>query len=127
MPKTVRIILALAAISGFISVALGAFGAHGLKGKINESLFNAYQTGVQYQLYHTFILFVVALLLLKGLHFSLLNTAAVLFALGMVFFSGSLYWLAMGGPGWLGPVTPIGGLLLLCGWIVLCIAVCLSQ
>ena len=126
MPISARIILLIAAGSGFLSVALGAFGAHGLKGKISESLFSAYQTGVQYQLYHTLILFAVALLILRGLHTTLLTTSAMLFVMGIVFFSGSLYWLALGGPGWLGPITPLGGLLLLCGWVALAVAIFVS-
>lgn len=110
--------LIVIACSGFLSVALGAFGAHGLKGKISESLFSAFQTAIHYQMFHTLALLGVVVLMSqlesvpKGL-----STACFLWLVGIVFFSGSLYGLALGGPSWLGPVTPFGGLLLMAGWV----------
>lgn len=92
-----------AAVLGFLGVALGAFGAHALKGKVDEDL---WRTAVSYQMWHVLAAMVVAAPLAKSL-----------FLAGVVVFSGTLYALALGGPRWLGAVTPIGGLLLLGGWL----------
>jgi uncharacterized membrane protein YgdD (TMEM256/DUF423 family) len=114
--------LIIIAVSGLISVALGAFGAHGLKGKISESLMSAFQTATHYQMFHTLALLALVVLMSqlptvpKGFF-----AACFLWLAGMVFFSGSLYGLALGGPNWLGPVTPFGGLLLMSGWVGLLI------
>lgn len=108
--------------SGFVAVALGAFGAHGLKGKISDSLLAAFQTGIQYHMFHTLaILALLALLHQITQVPKALWLANYCWLLGMFLFSGSLYGLALGGPSWLGPVTPFGGLLLMAGW--LCLAV----
>lgn len=113
----------LSAISGFLAVALGAFGAHGLKGKISENLFSAFQTAVHYQMFHTLALFALAIFMfhLEEIPQTVL-AAAYLWLCGVLLFSGSLYGLALGGPSWLGPITPIGGLLLMAGWLLLGIA-----
>ncbi len=106
--------------SGFLSVALGAFGAHGLKGRISDSLLAAFQTGTQYQMFHTLALFGLSVLIMQ---LSTVPKALLMsgycWMLGMLLFSGSLYGLALGGPSWLGPITPLGGLLLILGWIFL--------
>jgi uncharacterized membrane protein YgdD (TMEM256/DUF423 family) len=114
--------LLIIAFSGLTSVALGAFGAHGLKGKISDSLLSAFQTATHYQMFHTLALLGVVALI------SHLNTvpkgfvgACFLWLAGIFFFSGSLYGLALGGPNWLGPITPFGGLLLMAGWVSLLI------
>jgi uncharacterized membrane protein YgdD (TMEM256/DUF423 family) len=115
--------LLIIAVSGLTSVALGAFGAHGLKGKISESLLSAFQTATHYQMFHTLALLGVVVFISqlseipKGFIF-----ACYFWLAGIIFFSGSLYGLALGGPTWLGPVTPIGGLLLMAGWLSLLIA-----
>lgn len=114
--------LAIAAINGLLAVALGAFGAHGLKGRLTESLMSAYQTAVQYHFYHTLALLGLAILMQRVGKKALLMTSGYLFIAGMVLFSGSLYWMAFGGPRWLGPVTPLGGLTFLAGWLLLFIA-----
>lgn len=118
-----RLFLAIAAINGFLAVGLGAFGAHGLKGRLSESLMSAYQTAVQYHFYHTLALFGLALLIQRLGERPLLLTSGWLFVTGMLLFSGSLYWLAFGGPRWLGPVTPVGGLAFLAAWFTLLLAV----
>lgn len=118
-PKTVLI---LVTVNGFIAVVLGAFGAHGLKNKLSESLLSAYQTGVQYHFYHTFALFGLALLMFHFGQRSIFQVSASLFLLGIILFCGSLYALALGGPSWLGPITPLGGLAFLAGWVSLLIA-----
>lgn len=96
-------------------MALGAFGAHALKETLTaHGTQETWRTAVLYQLVHS-----VALLALAGWHGAppkMLRSATWCFVAGVVLFSGSLYWLALGGPGFLGPVTPLGGLSLLAGW-----------
>jgi len=115
--------LLLAAGNGFFAVILGAFGAHALKGSVSENLFSAYQTGVQYQMYHALAMLGVGLLGLQGVESRWLSVAGMFFVMGVLLFSGSLYGLALGGPRWLGPITPLGGLLLIVGWCSLFVAV----
>lgn len=103
-------IAGLAALSGAIAVAAGAFGAHGVSGKAAEWL----RTGGQYQLVHA-----VAALLAAGAPRGRL--AAGLFVLGGALFAFSLYAMALGGPRWLGAVTPFGGAALILGWLALAI------
>lgn len=119
---TAKITLILAAISGLTAVCLGAFGAHGLKNKISAPLLSAYETGVQYHFYHTFALLVVAVLMLHFHQRTALQLSAIFFLVGILLFSGSLYGLALGGPSWLGPITPIGGLAFIIGWTALLFA-----
>jgi len=111
-----KILLLLASFSGFTGVGLGAFAAHGLRSRLPDNLLSAFQTGVQYQLWHTAALVGVALLLLRSPDNTLLKAAGVLFALGILLFSGSLYTLALSGLGKLGIITPIGGVLFLIAW-----------
>jgi len=108
--------LACGAVLGLLGVILGAFGAHALKETlVARESWQTWQTAVQYQFVHALGLLAVAAL--AGTRGGSLPVAVlVLWALGVVLFSGSLYWLALGGPGWLGPVTPLGGLCLIAGW-----------
>lgn len=111
-----RIFLLLAAISGFSGVALGAFAAHALRARMPEDMLAVFQTGVQYQLWHTAALIGVGLLLLRQPGSRLFKVSGGLFALGMLLFSGSLYTLTLSG--WrVGMVTPMGGVCFLLGWI----------
>lgn len=118
----IKIWFSLVGVSGLLAVALGAFGAHGLKGKITDSLLAAFQTATHYHMFHTLALLALVILMSqlavipKPLHIS-----AFCWLLGMLLFCGSLYGLALGGPSWLGPVTPIGGLLFMAGWLSLAI------
>ena len=115
--------LGIAAISGFCSVALGAFGAHALKGKIAENLASAFQTAVYYHMFHTLALLALAVLMWQLAEIpKTILAVAYLWLAGILLFSGSLYGLALGGPSWLGPLTPMGGLFILAGWLVLCLA-----
>ena len=116
-----RTFLIIAAVSGLIAVLLGAFGAHALRGKLESKLFDVFETGVRYQFFHTFALIAVALLIDK-LGTAQLVPAGWLFVAGIVLFSGSLYLLAVKSWKWLGPVTPLGGLLFIAGWVMLLIA-----
>ena len=102
---------------------LGAFGAHGLKSRLPENLLNAWQTGVEYQMYHALALLVVGIMISLHPSHSLLKYAGGLFVAGTLLFSGSLYALALTEQRWLGPITPLGGLLFIAGWVVLAIAV----
>ena len=107
-------------IGGFLGVALGAFGAHGLKNIIAANALVIYETGVRYQMYHG--LAIVALpALVDYVAPKWLNVTAALFVIGSVFFSGSLYLLAITGNKFFGPITPMGGVLFIAGWCVLVI------
>lgn len=114
-----KLLLLLASLSGFTGVALGAFGAHGLRDRLPENLLNAFQTGVQYQLWHTAALIGVALLLLRWPEGTLFRVSGGLFVAGILLFSGSLYALALSGIGKLGIITPFGGVAFLLAWLCL--------
>lgn len=111
-----RFVILCTALSGFITVALGAFASHILRTQLSVRLYEVLQTGIQYQMFHTLALLGVGLLMLRQSDSGLRQTA-VLFMAGMVFFSGSLYALALSGQHWLGAVTPVGGVLFLAGWL----------
>ena len=118
-----KLYLLIAALNGFVAVALGAFGAHGLKQRLSADMLAIYQTGVQYHFYHTFALLAVALLLMiNTVQPSLLRWAGALFFVGILIFSGSLYVLSITGLRWLGAITPLGGVAFLAGWIMLAMA-----
>lgn len=109
----------IAALSGFLAVALGAFGAHGLKDRLTADMMAVYQTAVLYHFLHTFALLVVALLMLHWGKSTLLMVSAWSFLVGLLIFSGSLYILTLTGIKILGAITPIGGLALLMAWATL--------
>ena len=109
------------AVSGFLAVALGAFGAHGLKERLDAYHLGVFQTGVTYQFFHALVLLVIGLWL-RNQGPTLIRGAGHAFLLGTVVFSGSLYTLALtGAKGW-GAVTPIGGVAFLAGWVCLAVA-----
>lgn len=116
-----RFLLYAAALGGFLSVVFGAFAAHGLKNYIDAYSLSIWQTGVQYQMYHSLALLGVALAYLHRPGKSL-KLAGLAFILGGLLFSGSLYALALGAPRWLGAITPLGGLGFLLGWLALGLA-----
>lgn|SRR4051812_27659711 len=107
-----------AAIAGFAGVGLGAFAAHGLKARLAPEMLAVFETAVRYQIYHAFALLGAAWgwARWQRREFTL---AGALFMAGILLFSGSLYGLALSGPRWLGPVTPVGGLAFLAGWLAL--------
>lgn len=113
--------LVFAAISGMFSVILGAFAAHGLKNKLSDSMLATFQTGVQYQFYHSLAILLVVVLY-RQLPHSLMPWSVSLFSAGIVFFSFSLYLLALTGNKWFGPITPIGGLCFIAGWFLLALS-----
>lgn len=120
--------LIISAISGFLSVAIGAFGAHGLKEKLIKNAIDAqldknhyidiFNTGVKYQMFHTAALLIVSYLMYA---YSEKNYqwAGICFLAGIIIFSGSLYALSVTGIRMLGAITPIGGVCFLAGWIIL--------
>lgn len=113
------------AIHGFLAVALGAFGAHALEGVLNEYSSGIWDTAVQYQMFHAAALLVIGVLMSSKLlgNVTQLKWATICMNLGVVFFSGSLFVLAISGIGILGAITPIGGVLFLLGWIFIIVAV----
>lgn len=111
-----RFTLSIAAISGFIAVGLGAFGAHGLESVLAPERLGTYQTGIEYHLSHSLALFGVGILLLRFPDSKALHISSYGFIAGIIFFSGSLYCLSLTGIGWLGVITPIGGLAFLLAW-----------
>lgn len=117
-----RLFLVVAALLGALSVAGGAFGAHALKGQLTETALNSFETGVRYQMYHAIALLSVAFLVKQNPGVSLFTTAGWCFVAGVVLFSGSLYGLSLAGIKALGPVTPLGGVAFIAGWICLAIA-----
>ena len=119
MSKT---ILIFASLFLALAVAIGAFGAHGLKSHLTGEMLTIYKTGVEYHFYHA-----LGLLLIGVLAFSMpsdyLKWSAIMLSAGIILFSGSLYALAITGIKGLGAITPIGGLSFIAGWILLLIAV----
>lgn len=111
------------AVSGFLAVALGAFGAHALSGQLAPHASEIYRTASQYHFVHTLAVLAGALLPAAGGHARLAATACLCWLGGIVIFSGSLYLLAVTDSGWLGAITPVGGLGLLAGWLLLALAV----
>lgn len=112
------------AVSAFIGVAAGAFGAHGLKQRLDADLMAVFEVGVRYQMYHAFALIATAWAIGRWSGAgSLANSAGTLFIVGTVLFSGSLYLLSLTGIRWLGAITPLGGLAWLAAWVCLAWAV----
>ncbi|MFB1033948.1 MAG: DUF423 domain-containing protein [Sinobacterium sp.] len=120
----IKLVLSCAAFSAMLSVMLGAFAAHGLKNRLSEPLLNTFQTGVQYQMYHSLALILLVILYRQAPQSLLLYSAGFMFA-GIILFSGSLYMLALTQIKWFGPITPIGGVCFIVGWALL-IAVALK-
>lgn len=114
-------LLIMGAILGFLSVALGAFGAHALKNKLESDMLAIFEVGARYQMFHALAIFAAVWIssLATGIFAPL---AGWLFASGTLIFSGSLYCLALSNIRAIGAITPIGGLLLLLGWLSLAIA-----
>lgn len=113
-----------AALLGMLAVVTGAFGAHALSGKLPENLLTAWNTAVEYQFYHALALLATAILYHFFPH-RFIRFAAYSFVAGTVLFSGSIYLMGIshlaqfGALWWLGPITPVGGLLLISGWLFL--------
>jgi uncharacterized membrane protein YgdD (TMEM256/DUF423 family) len=120
--------LITAAVLGALSVMLGAFGAHGLKGRMNAETFEIFETAIKYQFYHVFALLAVGIIsqFIPG---SFITWSGRCFIAGIVLFCGSLYLLTYfkmineQHMNWIGAITPFGGLCFISGWILLVVAV----
>ncbi len=117
-----KIFLLIGSIVMALSVAIGAFGAHGLEPKLTEKMMKNYQTGVHYHMVHGIGLLIVGIIALK-LTSTSLHAAGWSFLIGIILFSGSLYAMALTGITKLGAITPIGGLAFIIGWVLLGTAV----
>jgi uncharacterized membrane protein YgdD (TMEM256/DUF423 family) len=104
-----------ASVAGASAVILGALGAHALHAKLSPQMLDVWHTAVQFQFWHALALLACALM--RRTHAT--HLAAVLFALGIVLFCGSLYALALGSPRMVGVITPLGGLAFIAGWVAL--------
>jgi len=113
-----KVLFIIGVINGFLAVALGAFGAHGLEGRISEQALKTWEKAVHYQMFHTMGIFIVGILLMRTEIASLL-WSGWLFVIGIFLFSGSLYLYSTSGIRTLAMITPFGGILFLCGWIML--------
>jgi uncharacterized membrane protein YgdD (TMEM256/DUF423 family) len=120
--------LATATLLGALSVALGAFGAHALKERVDANALNIFETAVRYQFYHVFALLAVAIIY-QFYPNTLAEWSGRCFIIGMLLFSGSLYLLTyfksqgLSQYNWVGAITPIGGLAFIAGWLLLFFAV----
>lgn len=111
------------AVAMALAVALGAFGAHGLKSRLTEEMLTIFETGIQYHFYHAIGLLILGLVAQYLPDSGLLEWSGWLMIFGIIIFSGSLYILSITGSRWLGAITPIGGLCFIASWIFLALAV----
>lgn len=114
--------IVIGAISALLSVAFGAFGAHGLEGKIEQKYLDIWKTGVTYQMFHATGLLIIGILLGKYPSSSLLTWSGWLMLIGIILFSGSLYILSVTKIGILGAITPFGGVSFIVAWALIAIA-----
>lgn len=116
MQTSQRFMLAVAGVLGALGVVAGAFAAHALKDRLDASDLNAFEVGVDYQIYHAIALLALAALPGNLWESRTIRAAAWLWLAGILCFSGSLYGLAFTDWRWLGPVTPLGGTAFIAGW-----------
>ncbi len=116
-PMNAKFCLLVAALALAAAVALGAFGAHALKGRLSAEMLSIYQTAVQYHFWHALGLLGVGVLMTRSPDGPALAGIAWLLISGLLLFSGSLYVLALTGATWLGAVTPLGGLAFIAAWL----------
>lgn len=126
-----RGLLITAAVLGACSVVLGAFGAHALKEMVSDDALDIFDTAVNYQFYHVFALLFTGLLFSRNKR--LMIWAGRFFIFGVILFCGSLYGLTfiegfqLSGFSWVGPITPLGGLCFITGWVLLAVALIKSD
>lgn len=113
-----RQFLIIGALSAFVGVAAGAFGAHGLKGRLDAEALAIFETAARYEMYHAFALLAVAWAQTRWPG-AAASASGWLFVVGTILFSGSLYLLSLTGTRWLGAITPFGGVAFLAGWLCL--------
>jgi uncharacterized membrane protein YgdD (TMEM256/DUF423 family) len=117
-----KLFIILGSCSGMLAVVFGAFGAHALKGRLDDYALGVYETAVQYHFYHSFALLAVGIIALSQPQTVMLRSSGWLFLIGLLVFSGSLYVLSLTGARWLGAVTPLGGLAFIGGWACLAVS-----
>lgn len=115
--------MTIGAVFAFLSVALGAFGAHALKKRLSEDMLAVYEKGVTYEMYHAFALIAAGIVLRMGIGTQMMHIAGWLFVIGIFLFSGSLYLLSLSGKRALGAITPLGGICFLAGWVLFILGV----
>jgi len=118
-----QLVMLIGIISSALGVAFGAFGAHGLKQILSTSSLHTYQTGVDYQMWHSLALILIGLSLQRMHTSRLLMLSAWIMLSGIILFSGSLYLLAITEIRWLGMITPFGGVSFLVAWVLFAIAI----
>jgi uncharacterized membrane protein YgdD (TMEM256/DUF423 family) len=123
MTTGARLFLSAGGFAAFLAVALGAFGAHALKGRLSAEMLAVWHTGVEYHVYHALGLLAVGLVATQVPESALLKWSGGLMLAGIVLFSGSLYALAFSGLSWLGAITPVGGVAFLLAWALFVAAV----
>ncbi|RXZ84184.1 DUF423 domain-containing protein [Paenibacillaceae bacterium] len=112
---------AFGAIYAMLAVMIGAFGAHGLEGRVEESLLATFETGARYHMYHALGLILIGILLERRGNSRRLLWAGRLMQIGIILFSGSLYVLTLSGITKLGAVTPLGGVAFIVGWCLIAV------
>ena len=117
-----KVIIMIGSALAALSVATGAFGAHGLANKLEPRMLEVWETAARYNMYHALALLAVAWLAQQTESATSTTVAAVAFIAGIALFSGSLYVMALSGIKWLGAITPLGGTAFLIGWIACIVA-----
>jgi uncharacterized membrane protein YgdD (TMEM256/DUF423 family) len=120
---TAKLFLLLGSANAMLAVIFGAFGAHALKARIDESLLKVFHTGVEYHFYHALGLVLIGIIALNIPVNTWLKSSGWMMFIGIMLFSGSLYLLSILNLRWLGMITPVGGLLFILAWLSLSIAV----
>lgn len=117
-----KVFIVTGALTACLAVMLGAFAAHGLREHLDTALLDTFKTGTQYQMYHALALMMVGVLAYLFPAQRLLRWSGGFFMTGIILFSGSLYMLALTNISWFGPITPVGGLAFMMGWLALALA-----
>lgn len=120
---TAKLFLLLGSANAGLAVMLGAFGAHALKSRMEESLLKVYQTGIEYHFYHALGLILIGIIAMNIPVNVWLKSAGWMMFSGIILFCGSLYLLSILNLRWLGMITPFGGLLFIFAWVSLCVSV----
>jgi uncharacterized membrane protein YgdD (TMEM256/DUF423 family) len=123
MTTSSKLFLSAGGLMALAAVALGAFGAHALKGRLSAEMLAVWRTGVEYHIYHALGLLAVGLVTIQLPESALLKWSGWLMLAGILLFSGSLYALALSGEGRLGAITPVGGIAFLAAWALFVVAV----
>lgn len=117
-----KLFIGIGAILAALGVVLGAFGAHGLRARLEPRMLEVWQTGTEYHIYHALGLILIGIISYWIQDSALIKWAGSLMLIGILLFSGSLYLLALTGSGWLGAMAPVGGLSFIAAWILLAVA-----